>query len=661
MTPVALYEGTARHRHHEPVAREFAPQLFMAYLDVDALPASLDGFPLWSARRAAPVRFQNRDFFDGRDEPLGPAVRDLVAARLGRRPQGPIFLLAHLRTFGWLFNPLAVYYCWSPNGQSLDAIVLEVTNTPWHERCWYVFDARNDTTTASTPKAMHVSPFLPMDLEYRVSWTAPGAELQLRLDLAHDGAPVFDATLALRRVELDRHTAVAALARRPLMPQRVSTGIYTQAACLFAHGAPTYRHPERLPRTPVSARVARRVLTAGLERLTGGALRISDADGDQTFGDAVEEDIPMRATVRVHDPRAYRRVLLERSRGLGDSYADRWWDTDDLTTTLRLARRNLDPLLAAANRFQRLSRVALDPIARTRRPDKERDARNVRAHYDLGNEFFERLLDETMMYSCAVFDRPDEPLEIASTRKLDRLAQALELSPCDHVLEIGTGWGGFAVHAATEYGCRVTTTTISRRQYDYACRRVERAGLGDLIEVRCVDYRDLDGTFSKVVAIEMIEAVDWRDYDTFFAQCRRLVADTGALAMQAIVVPDADFDRAKRNKDFIKGTIFPGSCIPSVAALNAAARRARFSFAHLDDIGMHYAETLRRWRSNLDAARDDLETLGLDERFARLWDFYLAYCEAGFEERVVSDVQLLYTAPAWRPASLATQPLVTVP
>ncbi len=660
MKPVALYEGTARHRHFEPVAEEFAPRLFMAYLDVDALPASLDHLPLWSARGPAPVHFRNRDFFDGRDERLGPAVRDLVATRLGRRPEGSIFLLAHLRTFGWLFNPLSVYYCWEPDGQALDAVVLEVTNTPWHERCWYVFDARDNTTAASAPKAMHVSPFLPMDLEYRVRWTTPGDNLRVRLDLTRDGCRVFDATLAMQRVELDRRAAVSVLARTPLMPQRVSTGIYAQAARLFAHGAPTYRHPERHPRSSVGARAARRVLTAALGRLTGGALRLVDSQGVDAFGDVGQDGTSMRATLHIHDPRAYKRVVLERSRGLGEAYADGWWDTDDLTATLRLARRNLDAVVNATNRVQRLARVALDPIARTRRPDKERDARNVRAHYDLGNEFFERLLDETMMYSCAVFDRRDEPLATASTRKLDRLARLVELSPCDHLLEIGTGWGGFAVHAATEYGCRVTTTTLSRRQYDYASRRVERAGLGDRVDVRCTDYRDLDGTYSKVVAIEMIEAVDWRDYDTFFAQCRRLLADDGALAMQAIVVPDADFDRAKRNTDFIKSAIFPGSCIPSVAALSTAARRAGFGLAHLDDIGMHYAETLRRWRSNLDAARDDLEALGLDDRFARLWEFYLAYCEAGFEERVVSDVQLLYTAPAWRPASLTTSPRVAV-
>jgi cyclopropane-fatty-acyl-phospholipid synthase len=250
-----------------------------------------------------------------------------------------------------------------------------------------------------------------------------------------------------------------------------------------------------------------------------------------------------------------------------------------------------------------------------------------------------------MMYSCAVFDEPGVPLEQASRTKLDRLADRLELAPGDHVLEIGTGWGGFAIHAARRYGCRVTTTTISSEQHAFARQRVREAGLEDRIAVLDADYRDLDGTFDKVVAIEMIEAVDWRDYETFFARCRDLVADDGLVVLQAITVPDESFDRTKHHTDFIKAAIFPGGCLPSVAALAAAAARHELILTRHDEIGPHYAETLRRWRANLHAARDELAELGYDERFVRLWEFYFAYCEAGFEERYVGDAQLLFVAP----------------
>ena len=241
----AIYSGTVRHRRESAVLRSFTPKLFLAYLDVDALPGSLDGVPCWSARRAAPVRFRRRDFLDGGTGPLGPAVRDLVEARLGRRPLGPVFLLAQLRTFGSLFNPLAVYYCWSPGGAALDAVVLEVTNTPWGERHWYVLDAKNNTNTTTTAKAMHVSPFVPMDVDYRITWTVPDAELYLRIEVERDHAAVFDAELAMSRTTISRGRAVAILARYPLLPLRISAGIYAKAAGLFARGVRVHRHSSR--------------------------------------------------------------------------------------------------------------------------------------------------------------------------------------------------------------------------------------------------------------------------------------------------------------------------------------------------------------------------------------------------------------------------------
>lgn len=246
------YEGTVTHRRHDP-NRVFTPKLFLAYLDVDALPASLDSLPLWSARRVAPVRFRRRDFFDGGTQPLGDAVRDLVAERIGRRPEGQVFLLAHLRTFGWLFNPLSVYYCWTTDGRELDAIVLEVSNTPWGERHWYVFDGRDTWTGASTgartavstPKELHVSPFLPMDVDYRVTWNTPGPVLQLRIDVQRAEHTIFQAELALKRIPLDARRAISLLTRHPLLPFRVSLGIHREAFRLFLRRVPRFRHPNR--------------------------------------------------------------------------------------------------------------------------------------------------------------------------------------------------------------------------------------------------------------------------------------------------------------------------------------------------------------------------------------------------------------------------------
>lgn len=238
----AIYTGTVGHRRFGPAAREFTPSLFLAYLDVDALPGSLDAIPAWSARRPAPVHFRRQDFFDGGPQPLGDAVRDLVQERLGWRPRGPVTLLAHLRTLGWLFNPLSVYYCWAPGDDDLDAIVLEVTNTPWGERHWYVFDARGGVVTATTQKAMYVSPFLPMNLDYQITWTDPGAELRLRIEAERGGVKVFEADMVLTRAALDRTHGLTALLRYPLMTLRVSAAIYREALRLLARRFRVYRH-----------------------------------------------------------------------------------------------------------------------------------------------------------------------------------------------------------------------------------------------------------------------------------------------------------------------------------------------------------------------------------------------------------------------------------
>jgi cyclopropane-fatty-acyl-phospholipid synthase len=382
-----------------------------------------------------------------------------------------------------------------------------------------------------------------------------------------------------------------------------------------------------------------------------GRIVVDDDGGDHHEFAAADTTAPgadeLTAHVQVHDPRTYRAVLTGGSVGLGRSYLEGWWDVDDLTAFLRLlnrATRRYDPARSGLSRaFGRVT----DRARALRRPDPQRDRANIRAHYDLGNEFFELMLDETRMYSSAWFRSPDVTLAEASTEKLDRLCRRLDLGPDDHVVEIGTGWGGFAVHAAGRYGCRVTTTTISAAQFEAASARVRAAGLDHLVDVRHDDYRDLDGTYDKLVSIEMIEAVDWRELDTFFAACRRLVRPGGLMGLQAIVIPGQRYERAKNTTDFIKAFIFPGGCLPSVESiLRSTARVSDFTLVELDAFGSHYAETLRRWRANVDDHRSALPALGLDEQFRRMWEFYLCYCEAAFDESAVDVVQCVLSRPA---------------
>jgi cyclopropane-fatty-acyl-phospholipid synthase len=384
-----------------------------------------------------------------------------------------------------------------------------------------------------------------------------------------------------------------------------------------------------------------------LGRLERGTLTILERSERRTFGHGTEGGI--HATMHVHDPSVWRTVLTRGSAGLGETYLEGHWDSDDLVDVLRLLLLNLDRLTRFTNRAVSLREAVARPVRQLRRPSKADDRRNIHAHYDLGNEFFELFLDPTMAYSCGVYESESSTLEQASTAKFDRICRKLQLGPADHVLEVGCGWGGFALHAASRYGCHVTTTTISARQFDHATRAVATAGLTDRITVLNQDYRDLEGQFSHLVSIEMIEAVDWRLYDAFFATCARLLRPDGRAALQCIVIDDREYHRAKTRKDFIKQYIFPGGCLPSVTAIAAAATRASdLRIIDLEDIGPHYARTLADWRRKFEDRWSDAQALGFDDQFLRMWRFYFAYCEAAFRERRVSDVQVLLARSGWR-------------
>jgi cyclopropane-fatty-acyl-phospholipid synthase len=350
----------------------------------------------------------------------------------------------------------------------------------------------------------------------------------------------------------------------------------------------------------------------------------------------------LRARVTVHSPRAWP-MLLRGSTGLADAYMDGLWDCDDLVSLVRMGARRLPALDAWRRPFASVLR-------RVRRaPDNSRagSRRNIAAHYDLGNAFFSLFLDETMTYSCAAFDRPDMSLREAQEAKLERACRKLELTEDDHLLEIGTGWGSLAVHAASRYGCRVTTTTISREQHDVALERVREAGLEDRVTVLLQDYRDLHGRFDKLVSIEMIEAVGWQGFAEYFRRCGELLHPHGLMLLQAITIDDCAYEVEKGSRSFIKTYIFPGGSLPSMELIGrCVVAETDMGPAGVEDMTPFYPETLRRWRERFLANAGRAEELGYDRRFRRLWELYLAWCEAGFRERRIGDVQLLLAKPA---------------
>jgi len=400
--------------------------------------------------------------------------------------------------------------------------------------------------------------------------------------------------------------------------------------------------------------LARRAVLGKLTQLRGGQIVLVDGSDRHRFG-AVGEGLAEPIVVHVHDPRFYGDLAFGGSIGAGEAYVQRHWSTSQLVDLVRLLVLNMDVLDRLEDGYARLTAPLRKVLHAIRRNTRSGSRRNIAAHYDLGNEFFRLFLDETLMYSSAIFTRPDMSLHEAQLARLDLICRKLDLRPGERIVEIGTGWGGFALHAAQRYGCRVTTTTISQEQYRLARERVSQAGLDGQIEVVCTDYRDLRGSYDKLVSIEMIEAIGHQYFDTYFAQCSRLLKPHGAMLLQAITIADQRYESARRSVDFIQRYIFPGSCLPSVGALSASiARASDMRVFHLEDIGPHYARTLHEWRRSLLASLPAIRALGYDDDFIRMWEFYFCYCEGGFTERVIGDVQMLLVKPGNRRSPIAT-------
>ena len=385
-----------------------------------------------------------------------------------------------------------------------------------------------------------------------------------------------------------------------------------------------------------------------LSALGHGHLLVNDALGSAEFGRA--GDGPA-VVLDVLDPGFYRALAGNGSVGAGEAYMDGQWRCSDLVALVQLLVRNRDLLDGMETGSARLGGLAMQALHALRRNTRAGSRRNIAAHYDLGNDFFRLFLSADLMYSSAYWAGDDDTLEAASTRKLDVICRKLALNPGDHVVEIGTGWGGFALHAARHYGCRVTTTTISREQHDLAAARIQQAGLGERVTLLQSDYRDLDGQYDKLVSIEMIEAVGADFQDSYFSQIGRLLKPEGLALVQAITIEDHRYEQALKSVDFIKRHVFPGCFIPSVSAMLASKTRSSdLALVALEDFGLSYARTLQAWRERFLAQLPAVRAQGFDERFVRMWEFYLAYCEGGFRERSIGVSHLLLAKPGWRPS-----------
>ncbi len=400
-------------------------------------------------------------------------------------------------------------------------------------------------------------------------------------------------------------------------------------------------------------------LFRSLRPLQQDQIRVVDGGYTRSFGNSVGK---LSATVVVHNPRFYRRTLLGGGLGAAESYMDGDWTCDDLTTLVRIFIRNRHVMERMNSPRTWLSKTWAQLKHLLRRNTRGGARQNIHEHYDLGNDFFRLFLDDSMAYSCGIFEQPDSSLEAASLSKMQRICLKLNLSSEDHLVEVGGGWGGLAMHAAGQFGCRVSTTTISHEQYQHVNHRVEDAGLASRIEVLEQDYRDLEGKFDKLVSVEMIEAVGHEYFDVFFRKSSSLLRPDGMMLVQGIVIKDQFFAAHRHSADFIRQHIFPGGCLPSVTALcDSMTRASDLRLIHLEEISDHYAQTLRHWRQRFWDRIEEVRELGYSEHFIRKWEYYLRYCEAAFEERQVNVVQMLLAKPQCRFDPLSVQLPVVEP
>ncbi len=392
--------------------------------------------------------------------------------------------------------------------------------------------------------------------------------------------------------------------------------------------------------------IARRAVIDRLSVIQHGCLMLFDGSDQFQFGNPNSD---VRASVTVTDPRFFADVAFGGAVGGGEAFMRGYWQTDCLTNVVRIFARNRETLNQMDSGLGRFTRPLRKLFHRLNENSRKGSRRNISAHYDLGNDFFELWLDRRMQYSAAIFPSEDTDLDEAQRTKLDRLCQKLALRADDHLLEIGTGWGGLAIFAAEQFGCRVTTTTISEEQYEFARRRVADAGLQDRIELLLCDYRDLEGSYDKLVSVEMLEAVGHKFHSTYFRKCRDLLKPDGLMVLQTITIADQRYELAKRSVDFIQRYIFPGGCLPSLTSItDTLVEHTDLRITHAEDIGPHYAETLRHWHERLFGQVDDILDMGYSHEFLRMWKYYLCYCEGGFLERVIGNLQLVAIRPEHR-------------
>lgn len=652
------YRADVLHHRIEPTSHRFRYPLAVFAFDIDELEALEQQFSWFGFNRSRPLALHCKDYLDGSDQSLRQKLAGVLAQRNRPHDFGRVELITSARFLGHAFNPVSFWLCYDRQ-DCLQLVVAEVNNT-FGERHIYILEDRLDCSRPfiaryRAGKDFYVSPFNNLTGDYEFRFGEPRETLDIRLRVFQNEKPVFNSWMRGSPIQFSWSKLWQL---QPWSVYATLPRIHWEAALLyFKKKLPLVDRP--IPNSPDTIRFSSATLAQKsaanlvhkmLARATQGRLNWELPDGQRLqFGNLETSAQTVPAEVKIKSWSLFSQLILEADVALGDGFVQQQWDSPDLTAVITFLITNQGNLDDRKLGWQRRLGKAWNWIQHKRRNNSLAGSRrNIQAHYDLGNELYRRFLDPSMSYSCAVYSPQHNTLEQAQWNKIDRLLEKAKLNPECHLLEIGCGWGSLAIRAVQRYGCRVTGITLSQEQFDWATAAIRQAGLSDRIDIQMLDYRQLQGKFDRVISCEMLEAVGHEHLPSYFSALERLTRPDGLAVLQAITFPDHQYDGYRSSPDWIQKAIFPGGLCPSLSALMEASRKnSSFVLEHCENIGPHYARTLREWRHRFLATWDDLVSSAskYDENFRRTWCYYLSYCEAAFATRKLATVQMVWTRP----------------
>lgn len=624
------------HARLEPAKHSFKYPLYMFSIDLDELELLDKCYAFFGYNKLRPFSIYDRDYLGVEERSLKEKVLSTVGQ--SEEPISQIILLSTPRYFGYVFNPASFFYCLSKNG-SLQAVVLEVNNT-FGERHHYVLQQRDHF-----PKEFYVSPFNSVSGEYALESPVPNGKVDIKLDIIDDNRVVFRSRLWGKTTNLNWKSVRKILVEYPFCASLTTPRIMSQAAKLY------YGKKLKVQKKPVASHPHTRIVSKPsfiqryclkwfiqvLSRIRHGSLKVVFPDKSSAiFGKGTPS-----ASLAVHDYDFFKQVILQRDMAFGECFTAGTISSPNICEVLSLMAENLEYLDSQHRGVHLVSTLRTAFEHYQRKNSLAGSRRNISSHYDLSNEMFRLFLDESMTYSGAMFEG-SEALEEAQERKLKAIIRKAKIAPDHHILEIGCGWGSLAILAAQTTGCRVTGLTLSAEQKRFADDRIKHLGLEEKISIELCDYRNIQGQYDRIVSIEMLEAVGYQFFDSYFSALDRLLSPKGRAVLQVITLPDYRYDKAKRGVDWIQKYIFPGSTIPALSALTTSMKKSsKLVVDDIENIGLDYATTLHHWRERFLGASSEIQALGFDKEFLRAWEYYFSYCEAGFRAGVLSNLQII--------------------